>query len=200
MEVVCLCEGRWQIAGAMWDILAELASVGQLTLTHSLSNYNATIGTEYEHRQENNHADLATAGSVLDRCIQAQFGAQHAPVTPSGMDNRSPGMIVPEYMMEASTFAPSPAPDTWFLADNTLADMYRNPVQATSELGDMIDRETIAMWSAPMSLQCVVLVQFPFPLFDLVLGRVDDWGTFFSNFNDMAQTPADTETNGHHIL
>ncbi|KAJ7872850.1 fungal-specific transcription factor domain-containing protein [Mycena olivaceomarginata] len=179
MEAVRLCEGRWQIAGAMWDILAELASVGQLTLTHSLSNYNATIGTEYEHRQQNNHADLTTAGSVLDRCIQAQFSAQRAPVTPSGMDSRSPGT---EYMMEASTFAPSPVPDTWFLADNTLADMYKDPVQATSELGDMIDRETIAMWSAPMSLQ------------------VDDWGTFFSNFNDMTQTPADTETNGHHIL
>jgi hypothetical protein len=179
------------------DILAELASVGQLTLTHSLSNYNATIGTEYEHRQQNNHADLTTAGSVLDRCIQAQFSAQRAPVTPSGMDSRSPGT---EYMMEASTFAPSPVPDTWFLADNTLADMYKDPVQATSELGDMIDRETIAMWSAPMSLQCVVLFQFPFPSFDLVLGRVDDWGTFFSNFNDMTQTPADTETNGHHIL
>ncbi|KAJ7872888.1 fungal-specific transcription factor domain-containing protein [Mycena olivaceomarginata] len=131
MEVVRLCEGRWQVAGVMWDILAELAS--------------------------------------------AQFGAQHAPVTPSGMDTRNLGTIAPEYMMEASTFAPSPTPDTWFLADNTLADMYKDPAQATSELGDMIDRETVAMWSAPMSLQ------------------VDDWGTFFSNFNDMTQTPADTE-------
>jgi hypothetical protein len=134
------------------DILAELASVGQLTLTHSLSNYNATIGTEYEHRQQNDHAGFTTAGSG------APFGAQHAPVTPSGMDSRSPGTIAPEYMMEASTFVSSPTPDTWFLADNTLADMYKDPAQATSELGDMIDRETVAMWSAPMGLQYVVFV------------------------------------------
>ncbi|KAJ6480448.1 fungal-specific transcription factor domain-containing protein, partial [Mycena sanguinolenta] len=32
MEVVRLCEDRWQAAGLFWDILAELASVGQLPL------------------------------------------------------------------------------------------------------------------------------------------------------------------------
>ncbi|KAJ7187374.1 fungal-specific transcription factor domain-containing protein, partial [Mycena filopes] len=32
MEVVRLCEDRWQSAGLLWDILAELASVGQLPL------------------------------------------------------------------------------------------------------------------------------------------------------------------------
>ncbi|KAJ7149657.1 fungal-specific transcription factor domain-containing protein, partial [Mycena filopes] len=33
MEVVRLCEDRWQTAGLLWDILAELASVGQLPLS-----------------------------------------------------------------------------------------------------------------------------------------------------------------------
>ncbi|KAJ7232266.1 hypothetical protein C8J57DRAFT_1533191 [Mycena rebaudengoi] len=30
MRVVLVCESRWQIAGLLWDILAELASIGQL--------------------------------------------------------------------------------------------------------------------------------------------------------------------------
>ncbi|KAJ7631325.1 fungal-specific transcription factor domain-containing protein [Mycena polygramma] len=32
MEVLRVCENRWQSAGLLWDILAELASVGQLPL------------------------------------------------------------------------------------------------------------------------------------------------------------------------
>ncbi|KAJ7670090.1 fungal-specific transcription factor domain-containing protein, partial [Mycena polygramma] len=35
MEVIRFCENRWQLAGSLWDILAELASVGQLPLSNA---------------------------------------------------------------------------------------------------------------------------------------------------------------------
>ncbi|KAJ6587582.1 fungal-specific transcription factor domain-containing protein [Mycena vulgaris] len=47
MEVVRLCEDRWQSAGLLWDILYELASVGQLPLP----NAPGMVGHDYEHHQ-----------------------------------------------------------------------------------------------------------------------------------------------------
>ncbi|KAJ6587578.1 fungal-specific transcription factor domain-containing protein [Mycena vulgaris] len=50
MEVIRLCEDRWQSAGLLWDILYELASVGQLPLPNGAAP--GIVGTDYEHHQQ----------------------------------------------------------------------------------------------------------------------------------------------------
>ncbi|KAF8173174.1 fungal-specific transcription factor domain-containing protein [Mycena galopus ATCC 62051] len=147
MEVVRLCEGRWQTAGLMWDILAELASVGQLTLPKSLPKGRESTETDEQRSRRAHSRPLEGQPSV------AGLGE---PV---------------ERICGTSIFALPPDPNP----DQTFADMYTTSVQAIPELEDMldiIDRETIAMWTnAPRGLQA------------------DDWGTYFSNFNEITQGP-----------
>ncbi|KAF8136834.1 fungal-specific transcription factor domain-containing protein [Mycena galopus ATCC 62051] len=139
MEVVRLCEGRWQSAGVMWDILAELASVGRLTLPKSFPKDNESTATdEAQNRSAQSRALYALGGKPT-----SVAGSHGGPSTPEGM--------------EPSIFAPTPAPDMWSPLDHTFSDSYTNAVQATPELVDMLDAldgDTIAMWTnAPVGLQ-----------------------------------------------
>ncbi|KAJ7749827.1 fungal-specific transcription factor domain-containing protein [Mycena maculata] len=58
MEVVRLCEDRWQSAGLLWDILSELASVGRLPLP----NPNAHVMTvnDCDHSQQSQRISAST--------------------------------------------------------------------------------------------------------------------------------------------
>ncbi|KAJ7235617.1 fungal-specific transcription factor domain-containing protein [Mycena haematopus] len=140
MEVVRLCEARWYSAGLMWDILAELASVGQLKLPNWFSNGRGS-GPENE---QNNRGGLATAEPSVDsRIHEPQF---HVP----------PGATFGDGLMEPSIFASPPAPDTSFPPKDTFADTYINPVD--TELQDMmmntVDSDMLAMWTnAPRGLE-----------------------------------------------
>ncbi|KAJ7471657.1 fungal-specific transcription factor domain-containing protein [Mycena galericulata] len=196
MEVVRLCEERWQSAGLLWDILAELASVGKLPLP----NYNAPGGAYQDRSQRPQSVSSSAPRSraadypachfqsmapedtarimlgprglrqTFDRPISdAQFRAPYAPASFGGIGARPDLGVAP---MEPSAFAPNPPP-TWIPQEDPFANITADPNQASRELDDMmslIDSDTIAMWTnAPTGIE------------------VDDWGNYFSNFSEVTQ-------------
>ncbi|KAJ6522874.1 fungal-specific transcription factor domain-containing protein [Mycena capillaripes] len=209
MEVMRLCEHRWQIGGLLWDIIAELASVGQLPLPnwngsspagtdshiHQPSAVNGTgapescpplrrgvyprCGVTPMSPEDTSRILQGARGlrQTFDRPVHdPQFRAPYAPMPqPSsfaGGVGVDAGTFGPS-PMEPSAFAPTPAPETWFPAEDPYAQYTTDPTQASHELGDMmhlIDSDTISMWTnAPMGLE------------------VDDWGNYFSNFSELTQ-------------
>ncbi|KAJ6540579.1 fungal-specific transcription factor domain-containing protein [Mycena capillaripes] len=168
MKVARLCEHRWQSAGLIWDILAELASVGQLPLPNL--NGSSPAGADSHIHQP---SDVNGNGSPEH---DPQFRAPYAPVSqPSSFaggvggdaETFGPSPTGP------SAFTPTPAPETWFPPEDSYAPYTTDPTQASRELGDMmhlIDSDMIAMWrNAPMGLE------------------VDDWGNYVSNFSELKQ-------------
>ncbi|KAF7372556.1 Zn(2)-C6 fungal-type domain-containing protein [Mycena venus] len=77
MEVVRLCEDRWQTAGLLWDILAELASVGRLPIPDP--NMLGVVSTDYDDHQQ----------AIPSNVHRPQTGATLPPVPP---DARYPSM------------------------------------------------------------------------------------------------------------
>ncbi|KAJ7864940.1 fungal-specific transcription factor domain-containing protein [Mycena leptocephala] len=69
MEVIRLCETRWQMAGVLWDVLSELASVGQVPLptrmpaaapaenSHSMTPPTAPLAETVNHRKRAHSGD-----------------------------------------------------------------------------------------------------------------------------------------------
>ncbi|KAJ6522875.1 fungal-specific transcription factor domain-containing protein [Mycena capillaripes] len=208
MEVMRLCEHRWQMGGASWDIMAELASVGQLPLP----NFNGS---------SQNHQHSAVNGNVIPSTCQPHGVCPHCGTASTAVENTShilqgarglhptsnaPSAPVPQPSssfaggvggdagtfgpapMEPSAFAPTPAPEKWFPPEDPHAQYRTNPAQASRELEDimhLIDSDTMAMWTnAPMGLD-----------------RVDDWGNYFSNFSELTQgqqaAHPDMGMNGH---
>ncbi|KAJ7204943.1 fungal-specific transcription factor domain-containing protein [Mycena pura] len=198
MEVVRLCEDRWQHAGLLWDILWELASVGQMPLQN-----NSAAGPDVERHQASSstvqplapvpHYPLRHFAMPEDTAhnLQSARGPRPSFDRPAGEKEwRAPyappagafsgGVDMPGAFghapMEPSAFAPPPpAPNqTWVdPAPEPFADMNGDPTVASAELGDMmnlIDSDTIAMWaSAPMGLE------------------IDVWGNYFNNFSEITQ-------------
>ncbi|KAK7017406.1 Zn(2)-C6 fungal-type domain-containing protein [Favolaschia claudopus] len=182
MEVARLCEGRWQTAGLMCDILAELASVGKLTLV------NPNVERRCEGR-ESERAPESSSDSTSDRLIQVpQFRSYSSPEETSS-EATSANNYRSSSEMEPSTFASPSASDAEANAEAWSAPYYTSfeagpnqaPAHNAREFFNMFDRDTIAMWSnAPTSLE------------------VNDWGAYFSNFNEITQTRGDTNANERH--
>ncbi|KAJ7820486.1 hypothetical protein B0H13DRAFT_1921219 [Mycena leptocephala] len=99
MRVVRICESR--------DILAELASIGQLPLP--------TNGTP-------------DASHMFPGVCQPDD--RHPSAYTSGAGNNS-GTLP----MDPSPFAPTPASETWFPPDDPYAEMSTDPAQASRGLG-----------------------------------------------------------------
>ncbi|KAJ7758388.1 fungal-specific transcription factor domain-containing protein [Mycena metata] len=197
MEVLRLCEDRWQGAGFGWDILAELASVGQLPLPYLKTPGSTETKTE-DHRkgkraatgdrystyhvaipEDNARILLGSRGlhQAFDRPIHdSQFQTPYAPMPQpasfAGGIRGASGTFGPG-PMEPSAFAPAPAPETLSPPEDPFAMIHADPAQASRELGEMmhlIDRDTIAMWtSAPNGYE------------------VDDWGNYLNDFNEITQ-------------
>ncbi|KAJ7673799.1 fungal-specific transcription factor domain-containing protein [Mycena polygramma] len=185
MEVMRFYENRWQSAGSLWDVLAELASVGRLPLPNAPSK---RTGSEQQ-------SDIGSTSTVNtsqgSRNPHEAFGRPihdprfRAPYVTMPQAASLAGAIGGDYetfgraAMAPSTFAPTPAPETWFPADDPYAQM--DPAQASRELADMmnlIDNDTIAMWTnAPMGME------------------VDDWGNYFSSFGELTQ-----ESDYHRLI
>ncbi|KAJ6608507.1 fungal-specific transcription factor domain-containing protein [Mycena sp. CBHHK59/15] len=60
MEVVRVCEERWQSAGLLWDILFELASVGQLPLPDPAASPGGTSVDSQQQQQQQPHQQQRT--------------------------------------------------------------------------------------------------------------------------------------------
>ncbi|KAJ7656527.1 fungal-specific transcription factor domain-containing protein [Mycena polygramma] len=125
MEVLRLCENRWQSAGLLWDILAELTSVGQLPLR-----------------------DAARS------CGPSTDSGQHSGIfrkeTFHGLDSAISGPGAPK---GPSPFALVSAPETGDLPQDPLTQMYPTPTQASHELGGMLDLIDQAWTDMPMGLE-----------------------------------------------
>ncbi|KAJ7926737.1 fungal-specific transcription factor domain-containing protein [Mycena leptocephala] len=171
MQVVRMCETRWQLAGVLWDILAELASIGHLSLpTNGIptSSQPFTLYPRYDGRlpsvKDASHMSPGLYQSVGRHQPSFTGGA-------GGDSGTSP--------MEPSPFAPKPTSETWFPPDDPYAEMSTDPSQASRELGEMmslIDSDTISMWTnTPLGVE------------------VDDWGTYLTDFSEITQQ---TNTDG----
>ncbi|KAJ7878182.1 hypothetical protein B0H14DRAFT_3435749 [Mycena olivaceomarginata] len=144
MEVVRLCEHRWQLADLFWDILWELASVGQLPLVNPTSN-------PMPPRSQNH-----PSADKFDRPIHgAQFRVPYTPApqaSVAGGVGEGRGSFGPS-PMAPSTFAPAPPPDAWFPPEDTFPGTQRNG-EAMDDMVRLIDSDTIAMWTnAPTGFQ-----------------------------------------------
>ncbi|KAJ6511807.1 fungal-specific transcription factor domain-containing protein [Mycena vulgaris] len=179
MEVIRLCEDRWESAGFIWDILHELGSVGQLPL-----NLSAPRMRMVAHDRGDPHQAVASNGEPIlpeDRGMQQMFDSplratniQPAPphsgsfagVSGTTAGGRPVSNVAP---MEPSVFTP---PDEWFPADDPFAGMQGDPGQASRELDEMmslLDSDTLAMWNAPTGVEA------------------DDWGNYLTNFGEITQ-------------
>ncbi|KAJ6467063.1 fungal-specific transcription factor domain-containing protein [Mycena vitilis] len=177
MEGIRFCENRWQVAGTLWDILAELASVGQLplpdaALTCGGSEDNKSIGPREDAPGLRPSGGSREAFNRTIDNLQLRALCEPTPQPSSfvGALGDDTGRLGPT-PLEPSAFAPTTTPEPWLAAEDPYAQI--DPAQASRELGDMmdfIDNDTIAMWSnAPMGLE------------------VDDWGTYFSTFSELTQ-------------
>ncbi|KAF7368513.1 Zn(2)-C6 fungal-type domain-containing protein [Mycena venus] len=208
MEVVRMCEERWQSAGLFWDILAELASVGQLPLPNAQTNGSAYTGAT-EYQQQNGTGAPPTLpplrGARYPRCGHTPEG---------GMDQEATQRILLGSRGLRQTFD-RPIYDAQFRAP------YAPVVQASSFAGDIgggpgtfgsAAMEPSAFAPAPAP-ETWFPPQDPFEYTDPAqasreLGdmmnlidsdtiamwtnapmglEVDDWGTYFANFSELTQ-------------
>ncbi|KAJ7610745.1 fungal-specific transcription factor domain-containing protein [Mycena polygramma] len=193
MEVMRSYENRWQSAGSLWDILAELVSVGQLPLPdaslksgNSDSNHHSGTGVT-QHTPRNSQGTFASRQAFDCTIDDLQFRALYEPTPqPSPFSAAIPGnsgSLAPD----PSAFAQTSGQEPWLASEDPYAQI--DPAQASRELGDMmnlIDNDTIAMWTnAPIGLE------------------VDAWGNYLSSFSELAQgqtAHADMGMNGHPEL
>ncbi|KAJ7813925.1 fungal-specific transcription factor domain-containing protein [Mycena olivaceomarginata] len=175
MEVLRLSEGRWQSAGMLWDVLAELISVGQLPLP----NIPAPTKSDWDYHQDtmNRSVKPAVSSSDTSSLFFDSFEFPNHPTQfhipyPTGQSSL-PGWVGMEPgIPNSSPFAPTafaPRPDI-------PADAYTDPALASRELGTMMTslgrdtNTTTAVWTnAPTGIQ------------------VDDWGSYYPIFADMMQ-------------
>ncbi|KAF7358738.1 Zn(2)-C6 fungal-type domain-containing protein [Mycena sanguinolenta] len=171
MEVIRLCEGRWKTAGMLWDVLSEVASVGQLPLLNTLPkippNYHGVMNNGDEHDAGSRSDNASSSADNLwssDLDIHPTFSVSY-PLsdTPEMAHSDSPA---------PTSFAPLPIA---VHPENMPLDIYTDPTQASRELADMItlmdtDPNTMAVWTTvPTGL------------------GVEDWGAYFSSFSHMAE-------------
>ncbi|KAF8212815.1 hypothetical protein K438DRAFT_1662307 [Mycena galopus ATCC 62051] len=186
IEAIHLCEGRWPIAGMLWDIMTELASVTQLpvvhvpTPTHAKWNHPQTAGNRSEKATAGLLGDVSSSADhnyTLNNLPASQSVGQfslpshYGPYPPTG-SSQFEGLFVAGNLPSTS-FAPAPAPVG---PDNIFAEPYTRPEQTSSELEsmmDLIDRDILDVWSnAPMGLG-------------------DNWEAYFSNLSDMSRGSLD---------
>ncbi|KAJ6492202.1 fungal-specific transcription factor domain-containing protein [Mycena sanguinolenta] len=171
MEVIRLCEGRWKSAGVMWDVLYEVAAMGQLPLPKTTTPTNHCDATDDVEQHTTNLVsdDLSSAGNLW---------SSDPAIHPASYPLFTDGVDIPE--MHNFMFS-APPPPTTLPSESTSVDLYPDPTQASRELADMMnlmdaDLDTMAVWTTvPTGL------------------GVDDWGAYFSSFNQMPVAERDSE-------
>ncbi|KAJ6539990.1 hypothetical protein DFH09DRAFT_1368606 [Mycena vulgaris] len=179
MEVIRLCEDRWESTGFLWDILYELGSVGQLPL-----NLSAPRMRMVGHDRGDSHQAVASNGEPIlpvDRSMQKIFDshlcATNVQLAPphSGPFAGAPGTTAGgEVASGVASIEPGvfTSPDEWFTADDPFAEMQGDPGQASRErdvLMSLLDSDTLAMWNPPTGVEA------------------DDWGYYLTNFGEITQ-------------
>ncbi|KAJ7079209.1 hypothetical protein C8R43DRAFT_350588 [Mycena crocata] len=149
MEVLRLCEDRWQVAGRDWDVLAELASAGQLPLpsqaqTDATSRSSTLPIPPDQHKpsvyMSGSHSFQKTFEPPTDTALFESYGPG-----PSSFNSQlsNPSTFRPA-SAEPSNLGPQPA------LGNPFSEIYPHPAQASHELDSMlnlIDSDMIAVWA-----------------------------------------------------
>ncbi|KAJ7141767.1 fungal-specific transcription factor domain-containing protein [Mycena crocata] len=206
MEVVRLCEDRWQSAGLLWDILAELASVGQLPLP----NYgNPAMVNEYVYQQDQimaaqieHTAPPLPPGTRYPRCqteplspeiagriMLGSRGLRQTFDRPIGDPQfRAPYTPVPVASFAGlggnpGTLGPAPMEPSAF-APTPAADEWFPPEDPFADIRAdpaQASRELDGMMSLIDSDTIAMWTNAPMGY------EVDDWGNYFSNFSEITQ-------------
>ncbi|KAJ7051548.1 fungal-specific transcription factor domain-containing protein [Mycena amicta] len=183
MAVVKLCEDRWQHAGLLWDLLAELPSVGQMPPPSNTCNNNPSFTPPSKPENcspepESPWRGAPNANSSTSYTHQSQVSADYPALLASYAGAAGVGHAMPtlgEAPMEPSAFAPEPEmPEMWNPQPDSFAwtplDLEPQRQFASGEDLPVIDQETIALWSkAPVGLE------------------MDDWWHYFNNFSELTQ-------------
>ncbi|KAJ7629572.1 fungal-specific transcription factor domain-containing protein [Mycena rosella] len=141
MEVVRACEDRWQSAGLLWDILYELAAVGQLPLPNQTLHASRAADHDGDHNQR---ALVAPQQHMFDHPIHAQQFRE-------SYTSAAPGSFAVQVETSAGNAAPLSL--SWMepsACDSNATGINGDPTQASRELEDMLrlfDHDTLAMWT-----------------------------------------------------
>ncbi|KAF8180539.1 fungal-specific transcription factor domain-containing protein [Mycena galopus ATCC 62051] len=181
MEFLRLCEGRWQTAGMLWDVLAELAAVGQLPLpkvvTPTEFNSQSIIKQSGEHTTglcsgpsvsaDDGWGFLLSSPSLRQTSDLSIPSAQFPAPYPATGSLFSEGVVTYPPFTQTS-FTPPPAA---VRPEDMFADIYTDPTQASNDLANMMnmmDDDVAGVWTnVPRGF------------------GVDDWGAYFSSFVEM---------------
>ncbi|KAJ7144522.1 fungal-specific transcription factor domain-containing protein [Mycena epipterygia] len=143
MEVLRLCENRWPVAGILWDVLAELASTGQLPLESSSLSFAQAHGEPHnavasDMAQPMSTEDLEILRMMFTSPTLQAFATTHEP------------QYVPPYPPTPGYFAGGdqmPPIDADIFASSTwLASQPPFAMDASSDATAMIDSDMISTW------------------------------------------------------
>ncbi|KAJ7091086.1 hypothetical protein C8R44DRAFT_990636 [Mycena epipterygia] len=149
MEVLRLCENRWRTAGMLWDVLAELASTGQLPVQSSSLPFGQAYGDP--HHAVANDSDTAQPMSTEDgEMLRMMFQLPTLPHTfasttqePQYTPPYAPGQ---EYLAVRGEIPPLDTDifaSTWPTSETPFA------MDASSDAMAMIDSDMISTWMNP---------------------------------------------------
>ncbi|KAJ7673839.1 fungal-specific transcription factor domain-containing protein [Mycena polygramma] len=208
MEVMRLCEHRWQISGMLWDILAELASAGQLPLPNVPLSCN-----DCEHDQNGNvvcngapatYPPLAR-GVRYPRCGHGGMTPEDAARIMQGSRGlrqtfdrpihdphfRAPYVAVPPQAVsfaggvggDSRTFGPAPMEPSAFAPTPAPETWFppEDPYAHTYTDPSQASRELGDMMNLIDTDTIAMWTAAPMGL------EVDDWGNYFSNFSELTQ-------------
>ncbi|KAF8176911.1 fungal-specific transcription factor domain-containing protein [Mycena galopus ATCC 62051] len=207
MEVVRLCEDQWQTAGLLWDILAELASVGRLPLPDP--NMLGMVGTEYDAHQQ----------AIASNVHRTQPGATLPPVPPNARYSSMPPEVTDRILLGARDLQQTfdrPIHDPQLRAPYTQSQhtSFSGAIASASGVLGALPMEPSAFaptpppdtWFPPEDPYVGVNCDLPQASRELddMMGLidndtiamwtnaptgfgVDDWGNYFSNFSEITQ-------------
>ncbi|KAJ7144637.1 fungal-specific transcription factor domain-containing protein [Mycena epipterygia] len=158
MEVLRLCEERWPNAGMLWDVLAELASVGQLPIQSAGILPGHGFGAQ-QHAMASDASQPISADEILRMMFKSPTLQNPSPYSESqyavpyaAAQYDSGGGEIPPLDTDVSTAS------TWLASESPF------PMDPVPDPAAVIDADIISAWmNAPTGFE------------------LDDWGTYFSN-------------------
>ncbi|KAJ7830660.1 fungal-specific transcription factor domain-containing protein [Mycena olivaceomarginata] len=214
MEVVRLCEDRWQTAGLFWDILAELASVGQLPLPNGAQNgggqHNGGQNNGGPPRTDGHHQHgapcagedptlppLRGSNTIYPRCghtpLDEESNARILLGSRGLRQTFDPPHPRPPIGSATGTLGPAPMEPSAF-APTPAPETWFPPQDPFAEPYTdpaQASRELGDMMNLIDSDTIAMWTNAPMGL------EVDDWGTYFTNFSEITQAQTEMGMNGH---
>ncbi|KAF7318508.1 Zn(2)-C6 fungal-type domain-containing protein [Mycena chlorophos] len=217
MDVVRICEDRWQHAGLLWDILAELASVGQLPLpllapgSQPPESSSAPRPTKPRPNPRARYPSASVAAAQGKPYAEAQMDSawHHAEPSQSVSQAQALPNTAPAYHtqpgqsfagssvlglgdslppMEPSAFAPAPEPETWDPPPDPFVGLHNiSPWTPFPQFQAPPDGAQAQPLVAGMSMDLMDQATMAMWANAPMSVEVDDWGNYFNNFSELTQ-------------